>query len=286
MLPTRPRVVLVSACAANFYKYLVGSLASIEQARARHGFDVVVLDLGLTPQQVTHLEGPARARVVTPRWTFDPPKDMRTPLALAYSVRPALPRLVPGYDIYLWWDSDAWAQDDRFFERYVRAACSGHFAIAREDDPSYRQDWRAMKWQYGNMVAGFGLSATLAMLAHPPVNEGIWAAPARHPVWLVWQTMYEAVVRRTGKANLDQHVLHLIAARREVPVEVLPPEYNWICSRSPPVHDVERNLLLSPTNGRPISVLHLAGPDKDRVYALPRKQGGVTRRRMTYVGHA
>jgi hypothetical protein len=280
------KVVAVTACAANFYKYQVASLESIAGARARHGFDMVILDLGLEPQQIAELKSRFDCQVITPHWIFEPPKDLRTPLAMAYSVRPAVPQLVPGYDIYLWWDSDTWAQDDRFFDRYIQAAKRGNFAIARENDPSYRSDWKAMKWHYGNMVTGFGLSATLAMLQHPPVNEGIWAAPARHPIWSVWQTMYEAVVHRTGKANLEQHVIHLIAARRDVPVELVEPIYNWICTRSAPVHDAERDLLLSPSTGEPISVLHLAGPDKDRYYTLPRKQGGTTRRRLTWREHA
>ncbi len=281
-MPAQPRVVVVTASNADFYKYLTGSLDSLAAARSRYGFDLAVIDLGLTPVQIAELQGPYQVRMVAPRWTFTPPKDLRTPLALAYAVRPSLPQLVPGYDIYLWWDSDTWAQDDRFFERYINAAKAGKFAIAREDDPSYRHEWKAMKWQYGNMVTGFGLSATLSMLSHPGVNEGVWAAPAKHPIWSIWQTMYEAVVHRTGKANLEQHVIHLIAARRDAAVELLPPVYNWICTRSAPVHDVERDLLLSPTTGETISVLHLAGPDKHRIYTLPRKQGGVTQRRLTF----
>jgi hypothetical protein len=255
-MPARSRVAVVSAGDRGSFDALCVSLASIDAARQRHGFDVVVLDLGLDTEQVAGLQSAFRARRVLPQWPFEPPAALRTAAALAHAVRPAVPRVVPGYDTYLWWDSGAVAVDDRSIERYLDGAHGGRFVIASADDPAYRLDWRNRLGQHAKRVSGFGLSATLAMMEHPPVNDGVWAARARHPIWSVWQTLYEAAVRRTRLADVDRHALHLIAARRDVPVLLLAPEHSWMSHRCEPIRDRETRRMLSPTSGRPISVLH------------------------------
>jgi hypothetical protein len=280
--PPSRRVALVSGCAANFFHHQIASLDSIAALRRRERFDVVIIDLGLEAHQIERLQSQYDARVVSARWPFEPPARVKTPYPLAFAVRPYLPRLLPGYDVFLWLDSDAWVQDDRFYDRYVGAAENGSFAIAREDDPSYRHDLRSARWHYGNMFAGFGLEAGIRMLGHPPINEGVWAARADHPIWYFWQVHYERVLRRTGKANLDQHIVHLLAARREVKMSLVPCEFNWICTRAAPVLDTRRNLLLSPRTLQPLSVLHLAGPDKERLYTLATLDGGTVKRRLTF----
>ena len=127
--------------------------------------DLCILDVGLTAEQVNHLRDLATS-VVSVDWEFDFPGRDKTPgYFKAMTSRPYLPRHFPGYDLYMWIDSDAWVQDASVLETYLRSAAAGQLAVVPEIDRGYtmyykrpKPYWRHLshrmyRWGYGWKIA-------------------------------------------------------------------------------------------------------------------------------------
>ena len=141
--------------------------------RARARRPVLVNHLhGLSDKDRRTLESEHGVRIMTPEWIVDLPAPLQTRRNLAVGIRCALPRVVPGYDIYLWFDCDGWVQDDKFYERYVDIARRGALAIVKEREPAYRFDPALLRWTLGNFVLGLGLWRGLRCFLSPPINAG------------------------------------------------------------------------------------------------------------------
>ena len=276
------RVVVVTGSDHGYFSYLATALASLASSRQRYGYDLVVLDFGLSDEDRRTLENEHGVRIVTPEWIVDLPARLQTRRNLAVGIRCALPRVVPGYDIYLWFDCDGWVQDDKFYERYVDIARRGALAIVKEREPAYRFDPVLLRWTLGNFVLGLGLWRGLRCFLSPPINAGFFAVRGEHPFWARWQARYEAYVKRTGKVNMDQHAMQVAINLDAVATEYLDGVCNWICSRGRPLYDRATGRLCRPAAPHePLAIIHLAGPNKGAVYELPCAGGGTVRLALT-----
>ena len=276
-------VVIVTGADQGYYRFMRGAIESLARTREQHRVDVVVLDLGLTPEQAQALQTELGVRVIVPQWPFEPPADIARRRDLAFAVRPYLPSVVPGYQVYMWFDGDAWVQDERFFDAYVQPARAGRLAIVNEKEPVYRFDWRVTRWNLGNMLLAFGIVNGLRMYFSPQVNAGVFALHHDSPVWSIWARRYREAVARARKMNMDQHALLAATALDRVPVEYLTGAYNWICSRARPVFDTaSARFCLPRAPHEPIAVMHLAGPSKTDVYEIETVGGGHVQGQLTF----
>ena len=63
--------------------------------------------------------------------------------------------------------------------------------------------------------------------------------------------------------------------RPKVKTTILPPRFNWICDRGPPMwNDTEDTLCEPYPPYRTIGAVHLAGPGKTKTYRTRRSGGG------------
>lgn len=276
-------VIVFTGADQHFFYLLSGALNSLGQARQRHGFQLAVLDFGLTASQVLSLERDHQVRVVTPAWFFEPPAPLKTPRNLSYAVRSYLPRLVSGYAIYVWFDADAWVQDPGFLSPYLEPARRGKLAIVNEREPVYTFNYRNARWHYGNLFLIHAWIGGLRLSFARDINTGVLAMAGDHPAWDLWSRRYIQAMTRTGKADLDQHALLAAIELDGIDVHYLGGEHNWICSRGTPMYDEARGLFCKPYPPyEPINVMHLAGPSKRQTYEVPLVRGGSVRRQLLY----
>ncbi|WP_165073345.1 glycosyltransferase family A protein [Paludisphaera rhizosphaerae] len=279
----RGRVAVVTGADSNYFWLLEGAVESLRSAKERYGFELVVLDFGLTDEEKAVLHDVHDAKVVTAPWIVDVPEHHKTRRNLAFGARCTLPDLLPGIDVFLWFDSDGWVQDDVFYERYIEAAWEGRLAIVREEEEAYPFDWPLMRWNLGNQILGFGLFLGTRVYLSPAINNGFFAAKADHPVWKCWRRRFESAVRRSGKIIMDQHSLKAAIALDRIPTTYLGGELNWICSRGRPVYDPVRKCFCLPYPPyTKIAVMHLAGHDKDCRRQLICVDGGNYETALTY----
>jgi hypothetical protein len=103
------------------------------------------------------------------------------------------------------------------------------------------------------------------------------------PHWQAWINHYKIFIEKRKKINLDQHAFNAALEFENLPYALVPARCNWISVLSPPLWNEDRQLLCEPNaRHRPLSILHLAGPDKRRIYHLGTTRGGVINTPLNY----
>jgi hypothetical protein len=276
------REIIITGGDAQFFPFMfaaIGSLRSHTETAAR---DLGVIDQGLTEEQRARLAA-LGCKVVQPEWTLPVPQHARHMRNIGLVARTALRDYFPGYRIYLWFDADAWMQTPEFVKAYIDGARRSGAAVATEDGPGYRKNWSDRKWWAGNMIASFGLLDGLRCALVTSINIGVLCLKDTAPHWDSWRRLYIRALERTGKVNMDQHAFCAAIHLDGLPTSFLPARFNWLPHLSCPVWDAEKKMLCEPVSPhRPLSVIHLAGPRKDRPYQLERLSGGSFATALTY----
>jgi hypothetical protein len=274
--------IIITGCDERFYDFMRESLDSIFALHLEDQADIGILDLGLSLEQVETLKSKG-CIVKTPEWTLPVPEHLRSPLGIGLVARTALRNYFIGYSVYLWFDADAWAQTPEFFAKFVEGAKNKGAAIVRENGVGYRRNWPYNRWWYGHMIAAYGLIGGFHIAKKPAINIGIVALSDTAPHWDAWTAAYSGMIQNRGKINLDQHAFNAALELDHLPGALLPARCNWICTLAPPRWDTTRRLFCEPDGGaHPLSVLHLAGSDKRRVYQLETTTGQPCAAALTY----
>ena len=262
------RSILITGGDEKFGVLLLEAVESLRDCGALSSVDLGVLDQGLGTPSLSELQRMG-AKVVRPDWPHFVPLELRNPIFLGLACRPLLRDIFPGYDTYVWFDADAWAQNVSFVEAYLSGARHRGAAVAREDGCGYHKSMRDKRWWFGNHVLAFGATKGLHLILMSSVNIGILSLSSSAPHWSKWLERYIQAIQRTAKINLDQHAFHAAIHLDGLQTTFLPATDNWIPILSVPAWDATRRRLCEPSQERkPISVIHLAGPDKDRAYEL------------------
>jgi len=269
------RVLLISSADTKFFGLLREMIASLERLPQDEmpAYDLAVFDLGLSIEDREFLAA-RNAQVVLPR----PHEGLGSPdrpLELAFLVRPYLREYFPGYDVYLWVDSDVWLQTPAVLHALIGGAETKGMAIAHENERAYRFQRPLFLWTAKHFLLGYGLFRGLWLLTRPHLNAGLFAIRSDAPHWRAWAERYAAAIHRTGKLTPhDQFALNQAIYQDRLPTEILPANANWICDRGVPMWNDEMQEFCEPYPPyRPIGALHLAGPGKRTVYRIKRTGG-------------
>lgn len=186
----------------------------------------------------------------------------------ALTCRASLPDVFPGYELYLWVDSDIRFLKSQAIATYLNFAAEnpngGVFAL--ECDPSY-VFMRDRINGFSNMSRRFTrlrrlLSEELSklMALTPQYNAGVFAMSRHSRIW----TPFRRWIQRSIEANAfqwlnDQDALNLAILEAAVPVTEVGSCMNWLCSLSMPRFDHERSVWTRPQYPfTEIQVLHLS----------------------------
>ncbi len=280
-------LLIVSGADSAYFPLLKDTVLSVQALRADVG--IGILDCGLDPDQrqwlsarVTHL--------VKPGWDIDFPGQAATPeMRKAQFARPFLPRYFQGYDIYLWIDADAWLQDWRVIDIYLRAARGGKLAIVPEIDRAYKRHYKRPKlfgWTlpWKNYREAFGWRVADQLGRNPMVNCGVFALRGDAPHWQVWGNTMARVAQRTCFFFVEQTALNYAIFAEHLPVDFLPAYCNWMPGDAAPAFDAERGLFVEPYSPHEvIGIMHLAGREqKTHKFRLNRLDGGEVETSLRY----
>jgi hypothetical protein len=272
------RVLIVSASDSRFSVFLKALIESLNPLLGRSNVDFACFDIGLDSADRTWL-AQYTDRIVTPMTHFGVDTDTCSLALRSFLARPFLRDYFPGYDVYVWIDSDIWLQDVECVMTYVDGALRRGMAVTHEEERAYRFQPRLFGWTVKHFLLGYGPLITAYLLTKPHVNAGFFALAADAPQWDGWVRRYEKAIQRSGAlVPHDQfalnHSLHAREGRRS-PAELLDPTCNWICERGVPMWDDKKKIYCKPyAPYDSIAALHLAGPAKRKAFQVKRTSGG------------
>jgi len=285
---------VVSAADSGYFHLLKGLVLSLRAQPSSAKLPITVLDVGLAEDEAAWLVGQGVERIAVERIAERLPPlpergDGKPQLSLAQRLRPHIPDLVPGRDVYLWMDADLWLQREGVLPYYLRAAERGRIAIVPEMHVAYPSMFSA--GQYGGMFKTyeklFDRETARALAQNPTINSGCFALAAKAPHWRLWAETLEALLRRDSFYYAEQFALNhvLYVRKKEAPSTFLPAAFNWICHQAMPVVDGKTGLLLEPTPPHgPLGIVHLTVGAKSGEKELRSTAGGSVRRSLKYRG--
>jgi hypothetical protein len=272
--------VIVTGGDAAFFAFIRNAVKSLLAVGLDADADIAVLDQGLRPEQVAELLS-LGCRVAQATWVLDVPEALRKPTQIGLVARTALREYFPGYGIYLWFDADAWAQTREFYDSMTQGARTTGAALVRENGRGYRRHALYSRWWYGHMLRVCGPVTGFRIAKKPAINIGVMALAANAPHWDAWRVLYERFIRRCKRVNLDQHAFNAAVEIYRLPYTLVSSRCNWIPRLSVPTWNADQSRLHEPA-GAPLSVVHLAGPDKHSRYRLECVSGEAIGTSLTY----
>lgn len=282
------RLALVTASDSTYLSLLRGLLESVRAVAPSGAVDLCVIDLGLSPEERTWLEGRAD-QVADGRWDIDFPDRDDTPRQLqGLTCRPFLPSYFPGYEVYFWLDADAWVQDWGAVELFRRAALEGSLGVVPELDAAYSCHYdggHARRWTHQRYRIAFGKEAADVLWWNPLLNAGAFSLGGDSPGWNGWADLLERGTRRTLDA-VDQTALNVLVHADELDARFLPSTANWLCGWATPALNEATGRLVHPL--RPweaLGIVHLTGQGaKAAPVAVETVENRVLPRWLTYRG--
>ncbi|MCJ2106009.1 hypothetical protein MKK70_11615 [Methylobacterium sp. E-041] len=262
------KTIVITGGDEKFYNLMMECILSLNKVGIRSFAEIGVLNQGLSEHSCSCIKAMG-IKIANPEWPDFVPSELRNNNQIGLVSRPYLRDLFPGYDIYLWFDADAWAQNSDFYNSYIEGAAREGAAVALENGAGYRKSWREMKWWAGNYISAYGLKTGLNLSFKNSINIGILALKNDAAHWGAWTAQYKSIIDKTGKLNLDQHAFHAAIHLNGFRTKLLPARMNWLPILSAPLVEKGSMVLREPSvNKEVISIIHLAGPDKERTYNL------------------
>lgn len=180
--------------------------------------------------------------------------------------RPFLREVFPGYDIYMWVDSDIRFVTKEAFDIYFSAALlpSNPIVICQEVDSSYcivsspHNVYSYHEMKNNRIKEVYGEEAGRRMHYYYNFNSGIWALHAESSFWELFQGKLLFALKHPFNHMREQDAMNMAIIDWPNPAFVLPATMNWLCAVSMPKLDEGAGRFVRPQYPyEPISVLHL-----------------------------
>ncbi|MGB7303948.1 MAG: hypothetical protein WBD13_06700 [Burkholderiaceae bacterium] len=266
-----PRTIVVTACSALFYDSYIDLINSMEAVGISSQYDLGVIDLGLTDENISRL-AERGVRRVAGDWPVTPPPGQDRPEFVAFAGKPFVRDYFPGYEVYVWMDADMWVQTPRFWHELIDGALHQGCAVSEEKHPAYRpMPFKERFWMLRHLSRAFGPTSALKIATYPMVNNGSFSMHADAPHWQPWQERFKTLVDRTQRMIAIDQLAMFAMIHLDKPGTVLSSALNnWVCSLGTPHWDPARGQFVAPdSESEAISVLHVTTPARARVFEVP-----------------
>jgi hypothetical protein len=259
------RTCCVLASDFGFFHQLQACIGTIEAARAAIAgidLDIAVVAIDLSDAQVASLK---RRGVIVHDKLDDFPNFSGAPRhAYALTCRPFMPEFLPGYDGYIWVDSDIrflHADGLRYYAEALRVE-SASVTLVQETEPCYtvNSDPKIARFFHltfaGRLACVYGDDVAEYCRYFTPFNAGLFAARASSPIWVRYRRNLQKALRVPYDNMLEQDALNVAIHETGWHIRA-PSPLNWLCSLAFPTKRSDGSWC-SPENWtQPILVAHL-----------------------------
>ncbi len=267
------RNLIVSSADSKYSNLLIELFKSVKNLE---GYDFAVLDCGLSESAKSFF---SEKKIIykVPSWEFNIPNYKirdRDYLKIQFS-RFYLDKYFPGYENYIWMDSDTWVNCAETFKLYIQGANQSGFAICPQVDRSSPK-LIDTKWflnfptkinsiNFKNISRSINKTLGKKYAGYYTLNAGCFAYNSKFDGLEIIKKNLSMASKKGRIFGSDQVALALTMFEDKVPFELLPSYCNWICEHHMPKFCNIKNLFVEPyIPNNNIAVIHLAGLDKDR----------------------
>jgi hypothetical protein len=206
------------------------------------------------------------------------------------SIKPKIPELFPGFDVYTWLDADCWVQNVSALKKMERFSEDFDVCIHPEHDIHYFKIPTPSRRTITIYERAMPKDIDADIIRMPMFNAGVVSARRDSKIWKMWEAaLLELRIRfNRGEASFfsDQIPLHYLIHTEDISVFPLRATDNWQTYASAPGFDIHKKKLCSPTfPNEEISIIHLAGFTKNRNFTVAGQQSRIRYRDFMKMMH-
>ena len=265
--------LIVSSSDQKYEKLLIELYNSLDKVRS---CDFAILDCGISEKTKSFFKK-KNISISKPSWEFEIPNFKirgREYLKIQFS-RFYLEKYFPGYENYIWMDSDTWINCPDTFNYYIQGANEKGFAICPQVDRSSPKLIN-IKWlwnfpskinsiNFKNISKSINKNMGKKYAGYYTLNAGCFAYNSKFEGLKNIKKNLSLASNKGRIFGSDQVALALTMFEDQVSFELLPLYCNWICEHHLPKFCKTKNLFVEPyIPNHNIGVMHLAGLDEDR----------------------
>ena len=272
--------LIVSAADENYFDLLKELYSS---SLILNNFDFAVLDCGLSENSKRFFIN-ENIQITESNWDVNIPSYKirgREYLKAQFS-RFYLEKYFPGYENYVWMDSDTWISCSKTFNYYIDGANKSGFAITPQVDRASPKLIN-IKWlmnfptkinsiNFKNISKSISLNLAKKYAGHYTLNAGCFAYNRKFNGIKKIRENLEIASKKGRVFGSDQVALAISLFENQLEFELLPSYCNWLCEHHMPRFSQEKNKFVEPyIPNHNIGVMHLAGLDDDRKKKITHK---------------
>ena len=265
---------LIVSSADNKYAILLGEL--YKSTRLLKEYDFAILDCGLD-EKMTQKFNSEKILMKKPDWEI-PLSNFkirgREYLKAQFS-RFYIHKYFPGYENYIWMDSDIWINCPDTFQLYLQGVYEKGFAICPQIDRSsfrlinikwfWNYPYKINSINFKNISKSISVNLGKKYAGHFTLNAGCFAYNHKFDGLSIIHKNLEKAAKKGRIFGSDQVALDLSMFEDGVEFELLPLYCNWLCEHHLPKYSEVKKLFVEPyVPHHNIALMHLAGLDKDR----------------------
>jgi hypothetical protein len=262
--------IVVTGCDANHDVLASELLASLRRIPSRE-FTIGFLRVGEAPapESLTSL---ADIVVHVPVGDLAIKPDEGFQVACS-AIKPRLPEIFPGYDIYIWLDGDTWVQNSAGLAQIAMCAPKADVCIHPQLDPNYFLCQYPDNYTLIVYEKLFGPQEKEKLARFPMINGGVFGATAASPLWKTWKAaldeMRARLMPQKSRFFSDQIPLHRLIYSGHLTIYPLRAVNNWLVLHGLPRLDKSTGRLTAPSFPyEEINIIHLVGNSKWLKYDL------------------
>ena len=263
--------VIVTLADSNYFELLNELIQSIKRFKESENTAICVLDAGLTENQKKNLENKVD-EIKSAEWDIKVPefKVKGREWLKSQVSRAFLPKYFPNYEKYLWIDCDAWVNDWKCIEIYLKACDGNKLGITQTIGPGYKITSK-VNWLFGKLAiiksqnfkhaikSNIGYAKARKLAFAPHINIGAFSLEKNSPIWSIWQKNLYQTLKSGDIFGSEQLAINMSVYIDEVDTEFLPLNCNWLTSNLLPKFDEKNNTFVEPyLPNYKIGIMHLA----------------------------
>jgi hypothetical protein len=263
--------VIVTLADSNYFELLNELIQSIKRFKESENTAVCVLDAGLTENQKKNLENKVD-EIKSAEWDIKVPefKVKGREWLKSQVSRAFLPKYFPNYEKYLWIDCDAWVNDWKCIEIYLKACDGNKLGITQTIGPGYKITSK-VNWLFGKLAiiksqnfkhaikSNIGYAKARKLAFAPHINIGAFSLEKNSPIWSIWQKNLYQTLKSGDIFGSEQLAINMSVYIDEVDTEFLPLNCNWLTSNLLPKFDEKNDTFVEPyLPNYKIGIMHLA----------------------------